>query len=206
MMMSAFLLSACGGGTTQSDGSGGPCQSNSDCSDGMVCVSFGSVGGACTPQCGGSVTECSASASCTGVGSLSVSVCQEKVETQGEAKPEEQPRIPCTTDAECDAIHAGAVCAQWKGERDCTILCSANSDCEMPEMAGMKMDFMDCLNDERTDVDVRTVCLPDEKCFQDVGSCVQIPGVGGLDGDFGDLPGFGDSDGAQPEGSDDFGF
>ena len=52
------------------------------------------------------------------------------------------------------------------------------------------MDFMTCIADERTDKD-RTACLPDEKCFNDPMSCVEmgeeIPGM-----DFDDMGGDGD--------------
>ena len=209
----SLVLWGCGSkGDSENGGGSAPCESNSDCPAGLACVSFGAGAGVCTPTCSVSGDECSGTAGCTGVGALSVNVCQEP-EPEGETPaPEEQPRIPCKTDAECSALNAGAVCAQWKGERDCTIECTAEAQCDPPTVGGMKMDFMTCIADERTDKE-RTACLPDEKCFNDPMSCVEmsgeIPGMdfgddGFGDDDFGDDgPGFGFGDGAEP---DDAGF
>jgi len=204
-MLAMFSLAGCGTKGDSENGSAPPCESNSDCTSGLACVTFGGGAGVCTPTCSVSGDECSGSAGCKGVGALSVNVCQEE-EAEGEAPaPEEQPKIPCKTDAECDALHAGAICAQWKGVKDCTIQCMGEATCDMPEVGGMKLDFMTCIADERTDKD-RTACLPDEKCFTDPMSCVEL-GTGMPGMDFGDLDdgsgagddgGFGFGDGGDP--------
>lgn len=62
-------------------------------------------------------------------------------------EPEEEPRIPCMTDAECDALTAGAICVEWKGARDCTIPCTMETVCDLPAAGGIVFDFLTCLED-----------------------------------------------------------
>ena len=113
-LAAAGALVACG----ESSSGGGPsCETLADCAAGTVCVNSGGAGSFCLPDCSISASECSASATCTGVGSTSVSICEEpKEETssggeQSAPEPEEEPRIPCKTDAECDALQSGLICA-----------------------------------------------------------------------------------------------
>ena len=196
-------LVACGSEGDEASGGEAPCQSNSDCTGGMVCVSFGSGAGVCTPTCSVSGDECSGTAGCSGVGTLSVSVCQE-TSTDGEAPaPEEQPRVPCTTDAECAAIQPGIICAEFEGVRDCTIPCTVEGDCDLPSVGGMSVDFMTCIADERSD-QTRTACLPDKACFTNPMTCIDMgalpPGdPGEIDDDFGSgSGGFGFGGGGDP--------
>ncbi|MEZ4430196.1 MAG: hypothetical protein R3A51_21150 [Nannocystaceae bacterium] len=184
----AALLPACGDGDATTDhGDGGDgadgdgCMFSSDCADALVCITVGDLGGVCTPQCSASADECGATASCSGVGALSVNVCQDDPDPQSPPKPEEQPKLPCMTDADCSELASGAICVEWKGERDCTIPCAAESDCDLPSAGGISVDFLACTADEADDA--RMGCVPDEACFADVLSCiggVDIPGVPGV--------------------------
>ena len=196
-LAAAGALVACG----ESSSGGGPsCETLADCAAGTVCVNSGGAGSFCLPDCSISASECSASATCTGVGSTSVSICEEpKEETssggeQSAPEPEEEPRIPCKTDAECDALQSGLICAQFQGQRDCTIPCSQESDCDMPAVGGMSIDFMTCIADEGDSS--RNACLPDVACFNNPMDCVTMPGMddmGGMD-DMDDMDDFDDFD------------
>ncbi|MBT6432049.1 MAG: hypothetical protein HOK97_11005 [Deltaproteobacteria bacterium] len=196
-MVGAVALVACGGGSTAPS-----CTTLADCASGTVCIGAGSGASACLPDCSVSTTECSASASCTGVGSTSVSICQEAEEEEqssgGETaapEPQEEPRIPCTTDAECNTLQAGLICAEFQGMKDCTIPCSQESDCDMPSVGGMSIDFMTCIDDEGDSS--RQACLPDVACFNDPMSCITMPDgmddMGGMD-DMDDMDDFDDFD------------
>lgn len=157
------------------------CQSSSDCGEGYVCLIVGNDGG-CAAVCTGDTNACGAQASCGGVGVLDVDVCQEPQpeSTNGTAEapaPEEQPRIPCKSDAECSAVQPGAICALFQGQRDCTIPCTAEAQCDMPSLDGFAIDFMTCIADEGSST--RKACLPDARCFTNPLACVTF---GGMDG------------------------
>jgi len=193
-----------GCGDDNGSSSGGPeagmgpaCSSMLDCADGTICVSAGGAG-YCSLDCSVSASACSASAACEGVGSLTVSVCQPAPEEEEQSPtPEEEPRIPCATDAECQVLQANAICAQFEGIKDCTIPCAVESDCDTPSIGGMGVDFMTCIPDEaQTD---RTACLPRKECFTDPMSCISMPGMDGMD-----MGGMGGSDEGSDE-EDDFG-
>ena len=201
------IIALVGCGVDEDDSASKSCESTSECGDGTVCVAKGSGAGTCTLTCSGSLDECSATASCGGVGTLSVSVCQEDPEKGETPAAQEQPRIPCKTDADCGGLHTGAICAEWQGERDCTIGCAVEEDCSIPEIGGMSVDFMTCIPDERPDQS-RTACLPDQECFANPMLCVDM-GEDIPDRDFGDLgEGFGDGfgDGGGDGAGDGFGF
>ena len=194
-LVAAGSLVACGGSSSAPS-----CTTLSDCAAGTVCVSGGAAGSVCLPDCSLSASECSASATCTGVGSTSVSICEEPEEEetssgeQSTPDPEEEPRIPCKSDDECNALQAGLICAQFKGTKDCTIPCSQESDCDMPSVGGMTVDFMTCIADEANTS--RTACLPDEACFTNPMDCITMPGMddmGGMD-DMDDMDDFDDFD------------
>ncbi len=155
---------------SESGGSDGACLSTEECSAGIVCITYGSVGGVCTPQCTASVDECMGEASCAGVGATSVNVCQEP---KPDPKPEEEPTIPCMSDAECDAVESGLICVTWKGESDCTRPCTEESECDVPSVGGITADFLTCLVDE--DDTSRKGCVPDEACFSNPLSCTDAP-------------------------------
>ena len=175
-----FTFNACSGDDdSKSDAPGrsasGPaCASPADCDEGFTCLSYGGSGG-CVPVCTASVSPCSTSASCGPVGVLEVNVCQEPKSADPEKPPaaEEEPRIPCQSDTECRALHPGAICAQWKHNRDCTIPCNVETDCDVLGIGGMSVDFMTCIPDEGNTS--RKACLPDERCFSDVMTCVTLP-------------------------------
>jgi hypothetical protein len=176
----ALMLAGCGG---ESDtGSGQACSLSSDCPSGELCLRVGDAA-ACAINCSVNADACGGSAGCEGVGQLSVNVCQEKkTETTGEPEsPKEAPYIPCGSDKECSALEAGAVCAQWRGSRDCTITCTTSDACNPPAAGGVKTEFFACQPDESNTS--RTVCLPREECFNDPTSCITYPmGPGGFDG------------------------
>jgi hypothetical protein len=179
------------GGSGGSGGDSPTCSQMSDCADGAVCLVTAGLG-LCQLNCSLSADECSASASCQGVGSLEVSVCQEPEEKPTEEVTEEDvPYIPCTTDADCTPLDPIAICAEFKGRKDCTIPCSnlgEKSQCNMPPVMGVSMDFMIC-NPDEADTS-RLACLPDEACFASMMSCMDLGAFGaGMDEGFGDFDG-----------------
>ena len=187
-----FLAIGCGGSDDDSEGGangyGGPaCVTQSDCGDNAACVTAAGMS-VCQPVCTGSIDECGASASCGGVGAMSINVCQpaqeetpaEEATEEDAPAPEEQPSLPCATDADCSKFDSGAICAQWDGVKDCTIPCTEESDCDIPAIGGFSVDFMTCIPDEADTS--RMACLPDENCFADVMSCVTLPSMPGMDG------------------------
>src|SRR5206468_3342432 len=107
--------------------------------------------GACTLQCSASADACGGTASCDGVGSLTVNVCQPKKAAPSQSDPPDpksQPKLSCSTDAECSKLESGAVCAEWHGEHDCTIKCTEDSQCNPPAVGGVSIDFLACQADE----------------------------------------------------------
>lgn len=177
-------------------GNGPPCVVQSDCPGTQACVNTLGIT-YCQIDCSVSADECGVSSSCTGVGAMSISVCQPakpEVEEEENPTPEAQPTLPCVTDADCTKFQANAICAQFQGVKDCTIPCAVETDCDMPVLAGISIDFMTCINDEGDDS--RSACLPDEACCSDPLSCTSfgnMEGLEGLDGLDG-LDGFGDMD------------
>jgi len=171
-----MLGSACGGsGSAGGGGSDGPpCQTNAECSSGLVCLDTG-FGGLCTPTCSVEANECGGSAGCSGVGLLEVNICKEEAETPAEVTPEEEPKIRCATDEDCALLQPGTLCVQWKGAKECTIPCAVESDCDMPSMGGMSIDFMTCGPDEAVQ---RSACIPRQECFVDILQCITMPGMG----------------------------
>lgn len=175
-------LAACGGEEDPAAGRGKSCETLSDCSGGSVCLRSGGVS-ACALECSLEADACSVNAQCAGVGSIDVQVCQPAPENPEQPTPEEQPKIPCQSDAECQSLHPDAVCAEFQGVRDCTIRCEQEEDCDLLGFtAGVRVDFATCIADEGDAS--RTVCLPDVRCFQDVTACVSI--------DAGSFPGIDD--------------
>lgn len=175
-------LAACGSSTSSEPGGGGAggqaCETTSQCGS-NVCVRVGDVA-TCSPKCSVNGDECSGSTSCQGIGTFSVNVCAAKPsEANGAAspKPDEQPRLPCKTDADCQPIDARAICAQWKGARDCTIACTSNDVCKEPPVAGVEIDFESCQTDEGNTA--RKACLPREECEANPLSCIKVPGSSG---------------------------
>jgi hypothetical protein len=180
----AAVLGACGSGSGRRtggdprEGAGAACSSTTECASGQACVVVAGIG-ACALSCSVSGNECSGQASCGPVGSISANYCQQPPPSgvPSEDSPpqaDEQPSIPCVSDAECAAIEAGAVCATFEGERECTIRCSARSQCNPPSFGGITTDFFTCIPDEGDRS--RTVCLPDVACFStsDPLRCVTI--------------------------------
>ena len=198
------------------------CSGQSDCAQDYACVTTAGVS-YCQPVCTASANECGASASCGSVGATSVNVCQPEDDSsdsnsspeEAAPKPDEQPKLPCSTDADCAQFDAGAICAEFEGEKDCTIPCTQESDCDVPAIGGFSVDFLTCLPDESNTM--RSACVPDAACFANPLDCVTLPdptdfgdgfptdGEDGGDGFGGD--GF-DGDGFDGEGdpSDEFDF
>ena len=167
-----------GGSGNGPEGSVGPCTTSSDCPDNHACIQVGTAPAGCVPTCSASVTECSGTAQCAGVGLLDVNVCQPEPDPMEPPSPETQPKIPCRVDADCASAHPDAICAEWRGARDCTIPCMDERVCDPPAIGGITVDFSSCLEDERTDKD-RTACLPREECFNNPLSCISgFPGLG----------------------------
>ena len=194
MAFGSIFLTGCSGDDNAEGlppGSVSDCMTASDCPADHACIQIGGGAAGCVPTCSGSVDECGGSAECAGVGSVDVDICQEEepeVDPDDPPTPEEEPRIPCQTDEECSALDPGAICAEWQGQRDCTIPCSSEEVCDVPEIGGVTIDFMNCQDDERSDVE-RTACLPREECFNNPLDCISgVPGEDDLPDD-GGLPG-----------------
>lgn len=169
----AVVALSVGCGSDDGDAQNGKsCTHNNECGDGYVCLTFGNDGG-CAPICTGDADACGASAQCGGVGVMSVDVCQPKQEESPSQEPpdaEEQPRIPCSSDKECKVYDSGAICAEFQGQKDCTLPCTTESQCDMPSLGGVTMDFLTCIADEGQSS--RKACLPDLACFQNPMNCV----------------------------------
>lgn len=167
---------------------GQSCARNAQCEAGTVCLAYGDLSdGFCALDCSVSASECRGSAQCAGVGGIGIDVCQEpeKVPEANEAPAEdERPRLPCSTDADCASLDANAICAEWKGAKDCTLQCNTDDVCNPPAIAGITTTFMTCIPDEGDAS--RNACLPNEACFSQPMSCIDgLPGAGDLP----DLPG-----------------
>jgi hypothetical protein len=206
MVMGTGMIGCDSDGAVGASGSvneGGTCSVTSECAEGTVCLVTLGVG-LCQLDCSLSADECSASASCKGVGSLEVNVCQEKEEEEETAtedvSEEDIPYIPCATDADCTPLDPVAICAEFRGRKDCTIPCDnkgEKSECNMPPIMGVSIDFLIC-NPDEADTS-RLACLPDEACFSDMMSCMDL---GMFDGGMGDA--FDGSDDGSDDGFGDF--
>ncbi|MEZ4295256.1 MAG: hypothetical protein R3B70_09805 [Polyangiaceae bacterium] len=176
-----LALFAASMGCTEGGGDGGgngegSCNVSSDCDSGMVCVSYGAAGGVCTPQCSASADDCGGEGSCSGVGAVEVNICQDDpADPQSPPDAENQPQIRCEVDADCAALQEGTICVEWKGAKACTIPCGVEEDCDLPATGGVVIDLLTCLDDEADTS--RKGCVPDEKCFSDIQSCVKAPGL-----------------------------
>lgn len=174
-------LAACndgGGGAGGAGSDGAVCATNAECNDGLVCLAYGSGTGLCSIDCTVSADECSGEATCAGVGSIEVDVCQDPANAPDPEDPpeeEDRPRIPCDVDADCAEFGSNAICAEWKGVKDCTIACDAEDDCTPPTFGGIGIDFLTCLPDEADDS--RDACVPDEACFTNPLNCVDLGGL-----------------------------
>jgi hypothetical protein len=95
---------------------------------------------------------------------------------QGEPAPapEEPPRRPCKDDSGCDS---GEICATYEGERGCTIACTQESQCDIPSVGGITVDFLECAPDP-TPGQTRDACLPRAECYTNPQSCIGgFPGL-----------------------------
>lgn len=170
------IISGCNRGGGQATGMA--CQSTADCQAGMVCVSTSGSASICVANCTVSANLCSASETCTGVGTLAIDVCEPKSSSQDSGMSpsvETQPKVPCKVDSECADLVSEAICAQFKGERDCTLSCSKESDCPILSVGGITFDFFTCAKDEGNPS--RKACLPDLKCVSNPSQCISgLPG------------------------------
>lgn len=173
-----LTLAACNGdGKSPGNGNGkadSTCYAVSDCGDGLVCLAYGSSPGVCTPTCELNADACSANATCGGAG-LVVDVCEpdDKRTKDGEVPSEDEvPRLPCDTDAECADVASDAICMNYRGHKDCTIPCEVESNCDLPSLGGITMDFLTCAEDESDPS--RSGCVPDEACFANPMNCISF--------------------------------
>lgn len=151
----------------------GPCEAASECAN-DVCVAL--IDGNnppvyCTQLCGSCPDGFYCDSSTFGL--IGLNFCRfGATEPAMPETPPEPPRVPCTTDADCEGA---LVCATWMGERNCTRPCSVEDDCTI-SLGGVTFDLATCGQDESQD---RTVCLPDEDCFPNAQSCIGgLPGGG----------------------------
>ncbi len=176
----ASVTAGCGAGAKE----GKDCEYALDCNDGLVCVAYGESAGTCNLDCSASADECGAEASCSGVGTVGIDVCQDSDKVVTEDNPAEGeddiPYIPCLDDAECRELGGGSrmVCGEWMGMRQCTLSCESEEQCSV--VPGI--DFFTCLEDEGKTS--RDICAPDMSCFTDPMACMD------LGTEFPDFPGF----------------
>jgi hypothetical protein len=175
MVLLVGSTAGCGSAETGSVKEGKACSVALDCADGLVCLAYGDAPGSCSLDCSASADVCGAEASCAGVGSVSVDVCQDDDKVVSDDNPAESeddiPYIPCVDDAECQALGGGSrmVCGEWMGLRQCTLSCEAEPDCDvLPDI-----DLFTCIADEADSS--RDICAPDMDCFTDPLSCIDIP-------------------------------
>jgi len=142
----------------------GPCKEAAQCKK-NVCVEINGDS-YCSKSCG----QCPAGMYCDDqlFSMLGLKVCV-KGRAKSPVKPEAPPRLPCKIDKECSGA---LVCAQKMGQRDCTLECTSDADCEMPEMLGVKFDFMECALDEGRRG--RKACLPKDACLKNPMSCMKV--------------------------------
>lgn len=179
-ILSTLMLGCGGPGGEGTAGPGDVCDTTSDCDSDSVCIQFGGEG-VCQVNCTARADACGAEATCEGVGSAAIDVCQDDDQVADPddpaTSPEERPYIPCASDAECEALFDGGVCGTWMGIRECTIRCDAASStdtCNPPAMGGMESHFMECTTDEGDPS--RTICAPDPDCFNSPMDCVSFDG------------------------------
>ena len=177
----ALSLLACGDGTKDKAGKAGKagelatdCETSTDCSEALACLSIGGGQGSCSLICTASADECGAEATCAGVGSASIDVCQPPESVADENNPpseEERPTLPCKTDDDCEILQEGLVCGTWRATKECTLPCDTDDQCNPPPFGGMTISFLECGADEGED---RTICIPNEDCLNDPTQCVDF--------------------------------
>lgn len=197
-----------GPGPAGIEGAHGACAGATDCAATEICLAAPGGGGACVPTCSVNGGECSGTASCAGVATLSVNVCKSENSSPSasDEASSDDVQVPCHSDAECQALDQGALCvADVHGDRQCAEACTTEADCNVPGLAGYSVDFFSCQTDRANTS--RTACLFDPKCESDPLSCTTgftgigtggapgggtggSPGLGGEPG-FGGDPGFG---------------
>lgn len=170
LSFSMITLAGC-----SADAAGGAgCATTSECGGSAVCLVVGGAG-TCAPTCSASASSCSGTAECSGVGVTSIDVCQQPQDPSMPGSPVDQPKVVCTTDAECNALQAGTICASFRGVRDCTIPCTVETQCDVPSVGGVSIDFYACGQDEAQTT--RQACLPDPACIDAPASCVRVAGI-----------------------------
>lgn len=154
----------------------GPCGEPSECKN-NVCVAIidgNNPPNYCTQQCSGS-NPCPSGFWCDSetFQLVGLSFCRfGATEPENPEPPSEPPKLPCKTDDDCEG---DTVCAEFQGERECTITCTSETDCDVPSVGGISVDLLTCGQDEGQD---RTVCLPDLDCYPNVASCISgFPGL-----------------------------
>lgn len=157
-------MGGAGGGNNGGMSTGeGPCEVASACA-GDVCVAL--IDGDnppvyCTEQCDGETCPDGFVCDTETFALVGLGFCRFGDPAVEPAPPSEPPRLPCREDADCDD---GLVCAEFEGERDCTLPCTEEDECTPPALGGLTVDLATCGQDEGAD---RTVCLPDLDCFPD---------------------------------------
>ena len=142
----------------------GPCKEPAQCRKG-VCVEI-NEDSYCSQTCG----RCPAGMYCDDklFGMMNLKVCV-KGSLEEPPKPKSPPKLPCKTDDQCPGA---LICAQMMGQRDCTIQCTTDARCKMPEMMGVKFDFMACGLDEGRRG--RKACLPKKECIANPMACMGV--------------------------------
>jgi hypothetical protein len=173
------------GGTSSSSSGGvqkkaqgqGPCEAASEC-QGDVCVSI--IDGDnppvyCTQECTSGACPSGFRCDSTTFQLVGRTFCRfgETPPAGGmEETPSEPPTLPCKTDADCDDTE---VCGTWMAESQCTLRCTAESNCDLPAVGGIRIDLLTCSADEGAGTN-RNICVPDAACFSNPLQCTDFGG------------------------------
>lgn len=187
LLLTAVLLSAPSAMAGKKKVGEGPCKNASECASG-TCVAINDDT-YCSQTCG----SCPGGMVCDDklFQMAGVKVCL-KGTAASPPKIEENeppPRLPCANDKQCPN---GLICAEMQGVRDCTKPCTAEEQCKIPEIMGMKIDFWSCQADQGSKKKPRQACLPKADCLANPASCMSI-NAGAMTNAMGGMMGMGGS-------------
>ena len=173
-----------GSSSSSSSGSGsgggkatgqGPCEAADEC-QGQVCVSLidgNNPPNYCTQECANGACPSGFHCDASTFQLIDRTFCRFGGPPAGgtEDTPSEPPRLPCRGDADCET---GEVCGTYQGERQCTLPCTVEQDCDLPALGGIRIDLMTCGADQTAGTS-RSICLPDPACFSNPLACTSFP-------------------------------
>ena len=150
-----------------SNGMGSPCPNGySDCSTELCVAVDTSSPPYCTVRCPNGSCPSGYNCDTQTFAMASLTFCRQGPPP---SQPSGSSEIPCKSDLDCSCQQHGLVCGSYQGTKGCTILCTADGDCQ-PTLGGVKTMFATCQADSANGG--RKECLPNPACFSNPGSCV----------------------------------